>query len=1020
MRLFPSVLSTLRLVCSPGSFGAVCGLLAFGVLAGRQASAQASGTVKTIAGAFAGYVDGDNRFSEFNQPFAAAFDKAGNVYIADLGNNAVRKLNPATTVVTTVIPRPNTVNPLTQPVAIVLDRADNIYVANQGNGVVFQYDINGNLRTAIASGLAEPTALGLDNRTNLYIALLGGLVKRVDVKGVSTNLFTVPSGLVPPQIRGLTVLDNGRIVVSDAANHVLWIYDPQALTQKLTTLAGGKGAGFTEGSAAFAQFNQPHHVAKGPNNSVYVADRLNHRVRMVGCDGNVSTAYGISSNDWFVVSQPGVFPGWDDGPVATAEAREPVGLAVSSEGVIYATEVYYHVIRQVTGVASPASCGSGGGGGSTNAIDGPLLSPNSGYFPLGVLVDVTRPQDNPFTPDARIYYTINGTDPTTNSIFAPIVNGHASIFFRETRLDLTALRVKVFEGTNSSATVSGQPASFDQPFVGEIGFPGTLNGSTIYAGIGATIAVPVIANLRANQALRSLQFLLEVFPNGAARPIEPPQEIRLVPMSDNDFLPVVAASPGLPTILTSTDGVTNRLAIAYIGTNQVFSVTTFGAVSMVAIPIPIKASPGDTYSLRVSKISGTSDGVQANLSLLAMADRQIVVTNISYAVGDTSIGYWYNAGDFGDGRLNNSDVNNAFYASFGFRLPYSFSDAFDAMDAFPVDSPPNAGGDGLIRFLDWQILLRRSLGLDDHNFSRRWAADGIRESTGAAPALSLVRAGGVRKDPEIVWRRDAVITAGVVEKAARGSRVSAPVHARVKNGRSLSGLQFLARVQPVAGAPAVSSVNFIPALGIRTPAVSGDTVRGAALAGGFYCAWNLGELRGSSTGESDLLGYISFSVPASASPGSRYDVSFGNADGAGSDQNSLDIESIHGSIWVESSAAEPAPVFSDEWKTTFFGSGSEPDPNGDADGDGFSNWVEYLAGSNPNQPNWRFRIDSGKFTFRWFGEVGKVYAVKRSVSISDWQSVGSPIPGAGQWVEFVDNDGLQNRQFYRLESHLAP
>ncbi|MDO8631153.1 MAG: hypothetical protein Q7R41_11735, partial [Phycisphaerales bacterium] len=355
-------------------------------------------------------------------------------------------------------------------------------------------------------------------------------------------------------------------------------------------------------------------------------------------------------------------------------------------------------------------------------------------------------------------------------------NNTGTIRWRETTRDLTSLRLLTFVGGASSEIVRGQPVTEN-----EIGVTRDVAG-----GPGSTVIVPVTVDLRPADQLKSLQFRVEVWPNTLDSPMIP-EKFRALSISTNDFIPVVtAAEAGGPAtfgVAAYTNGLARGLAVTFLGTNANLSVKDFAAVAMVAVPIPAAAAPGSSYNIGVFNPSGTADGAEASVALRSMASRQIRVANIGYMVGDSSPATWYNADQveesrngsqildvtfgpygFGNRALENSDVNNVFAAALGVRVPYSFTDLFDSMDAFPEDNTSAAGGDGLIRFLDWQIILRRSLGLDATAWRRDWTVGGFRmpspnlNSRPNSPAESLSAT-----SPNAVWQRHASIDATPVE-----------------------------------------------------------------------------------------------------------------------------------------------------------------------------------------------------------------------------------------------------------------
>ena len=948
----------------------------------------------------AGSADGDtSATAQFNQPAGLALESTGRyLYLADTGNNAVRRLDLVALQTTTIIAG------LNRPVDVALDPAGNLYVLTQGDGLIRRYDSFGNLiATNNATALSSPSAFALDGSGNFYVTELagGGALRFVNATNRIVTTLTPVTAIPLASPRGVVVLDNGTVALSDSGNHAIRIFNP--ITLALTTLTGLNGAGAINGGPGVARLNSPHRLAKAGGGFLVVADTGNQQLRKIAPDGTVSVLYGIAAANWF--TGPFSYPGWVDGTAAVAEAREPEGVVVNGSGDVFVTEQFYHLVRKATGTAltGPSGTSSGGGGsgdpGTGVTLNPPslTLAPNTGYFPMGQLLTVTSSSTN-------VFFTTDGTEPTTNSTPLAITGGTGTIRWASPTNDLAALRLKafVFNGTNSASTnLSGLAAP-----VTTIGVPSGYN-ATLAAGIGSTIVVPVVVNLRATDHLKSLQFRVEVTPNGAAPMIL--DQFRALPISSNDFIATITSDQsGAPTLVNSLAyafGTTRGLALSMIGTNSNLSVSRFGVAALLAVPLPPGAANGDSYQITVLQPSGTSDGLQTPVTLTPLASQTITVQSISYLVGDTASSGWYNAGDFGSGDLDNSDVNNVFYASLGIRLPYSFTDAFDAMDAYPEDTEGTVGGDHQIRFLDWQIILLRSLrlngapglGVSTNNWSRGWAAGGVRTNGTTTLRASLARR-VVAPGAGQIWVRQALLGAGIIENAAAGTDVSVPVFVKVGALARLSGLQFRAIISPVGVATPTldSAVQFVPlAAGGLAPVNFTATQIG--------CAWNLGALNLAGQTRT-VLGQLRFRIPAAAARGDAYRIQFANADGAPDLTTQYEFETLSGAVWV-GPAPRLADAISDEWKIRFFGSVDDPRAAADADpdGDGVSNLGEFLAGTDPTDSASRPRLDaSARLTNgRPDGVALRLLTAPGKLYVSEWSpSLVVPI-----WTPFATNSG---------------
>ncbi len=593
----------------------------------------------------------------------------------------------------------------------------------------------------------------------------------------------------------------------------------------------------------------------------------------------------------------------------------------------------------------------------TIKVDAPIMNPKAGYYPDGAFISFETLK----RADGQVYYTLDGSEPTTSSIK---FDGKAFKLsaVNSPGTDLRAVRARAFApNTEPSDIVTGDILGESQ-----IG----VSRETIPAGVGSTVLVPIVVNLKTNDVIKSIQYRVLATPQGAAPKFTAPLDA--ISFGTNDFVSVYgdqAYSFSFQSTAYTIDSgavTTNALDVFVAPTNTNLKLDTFGVVGMIAVSIPTTAQVGQQYTIEVANASGTSDSAQHVVPLDALPARTILVTNIAYVVGDTAPGDWYNAGDFGNDELDNADVNNVYFAAMGIRTPPPYTDAFDAMDAFPEDTADVVGGDGQIRFLDWNLILMRALRHETENWKRAWTNNGVRTVytaalNGAPQAPSRELDGRVVGQ---IWP-DGAIAAGNVGEVSPGQWVSVPVDAKVLDGRPLVGLQFKSSVMPVDGAPALEDgVVFQPSAVVSVPMTLPGLPTDTTIQ-----AWTpLRNPLPSPIAGKTRLGYLHFRVPSTAVDGQTYQVNIGNADGSPDMRAQSDLASQGGSVVV----GQPAPATGGE----------------------------AVRG----------------FRLRWQGIAGQQYMVESTSDLAagQWQVVAEHIAGLGRAQEFVDQQGLGEARFYRI------
>lgn len=151
----------------------------------------------------------------FSQPTGVAVDAGGNVYVADTGNHAVEKIAPGGAV--TTLANSSSLFPFTDPYGVAVDASGNVYVADGNYSTVEEIETGGTV-LELGGGFSNPHGVALDSSGNIYVADSGNRAVKELAPSCTADLYGTDSGSCVTTLGGSFVYDKG--VAVDAAGNV--------------------------------------------------------------------------------------------------------------------------------------------------------------------------------------------------------------------------------------------------------------------------------------------------------------------------------------------------------------------------------------------------------------------------------------------------------------------------------------------------------------------------------------------------------------------------------------------------------------------------------------------------------------------------------------------------------------------------------------------------------------------------------------------------------------------------------
>jgi sugar lactone lactonase YvrE len=191
------------------------------------------------------------------------------------------------------------------------------------------------------AGFSDPFGVVIGSDGTLYVSDAGdsNRIRKLTREGILLTVAGEKEGFadgIPASFNtpsGLALDDHGNLYVADTGNNRIRKVTTEGV---VSTVAGDGSAGYADGPASSAEFNGPIGLAVDSQNSIYVADTYNDRIRKITADGFVTTVAGSAG------------PGYRDGPANNSQFDTPCGIVIKADGTLIVADTGNGKLRQIS------------------------------------------------------------------------------------------------------------------------------------------------------------------------------------------------------------------------------------------------------------------------------------------------------------------------------------------------------------------------------------------------------------------------------------------------------------------------------------------------------------------------------------------------------------------------------------------------------------------------------------------------------------------------------------------------